>query len=115
MAPEALDGTEAAAIFADHRARLGGPDFLIGAGLQKLADPQAAGVAGGALCRERVVGADHLVAEGDVGFGAEEQRSVILEAVEIAARLMRQHLDMLAMRSPSATISSSSAQRMTSP
>ena len=45
MAPEALDGAEPAAIFADDGTRLGGPDLLIGAGLQKLADPEAAGVA----------------------------------------------------------------------
>src|SRR5215204_4752803 len=81
VAPEALDGAETAAVFADQRARLGGLHFLVGAGLEELADPQAAGVTGGTLGRQRVVGADHLVAVGDVGFRADEQRAVILEAV----------------------------------
>src|SRR5436190_10225920 len=61
VAPEALDGAEPAAIFADHDAGLRGFDLLIGAGLEELADPQAAGVAGGALGRQGVVGADYLV------------------------------------------------------
>src|SRR5438552_11019835 len=34
VAPEPLDRAEAAAIFADHGARLRGPDLLIGAGLE---------------------------------------------------------------------------------
>src|SRR5713101_1870673 len=69
VAPEALDRAESAAIFPDHRACLGGLHLLIGAGLQELADPQPAGIAGGPLGRQRVVGADHLVAIGDVGLG----------------------------------------------
>src|SRR5437870_7310005 len=95
VAPEALNRAEPAAIFADHRARLRGLDLLIGAGLQELADPQPAGVARRAPGRQRMVGADYLVAKGDVGFRAEEQRAVILEPVEVAARLRGQHLDML--------------------
>src|SRR5229473_4281984 len=86
VAPEALDRAEPAAIFADHHARLGRSHLLIGAGLQELADPQPAGVAGRALGRQRVVGADHLVAIGDIGVRPEEESAVILEAVEIAAR-----------------------------
>src|SRR5882762_1230722 len=93
VAPEALDRAKPAAIFADHHARLRGLNLLVGAGLQKLADPEAAGVARGALGRQRVVGADHLVAIGDVGLGAEEEGAVVAEAVEIAARLCRQHLN----------------------
>src|SRR5260370_39225642 len=62
VAPEAFDRAEAAAIFADHRARFGGPHLLVGAGLQKLADPEAPGVARRAPGRQRVGGADHLVA-----------------------------------------------------
>src|SRR5205823_3273405 len=79
VAPEALDRAEPAAIFADRRARLRGLHFLIGAGLQELADPQAASVARRALGRQRVVGADHLVPIGDVGLGPEKQRAVILQ------------------------------------
>src|SRR5207253_1850478 len=95
VAPEALDGTEAAAIFADDRARLRGPDLLVGAGLQELADPETAGVARRPLGRQRVVGADHLVAIGDVGLGPEEEGAVVFQALEILARLWRQHVDML--------------------
>src|SRR6266571_5979665 len=76
VAPEALDRAEPAAIFADHRARLGGPDLLVGAGLEKLADPEAARIARRALGRQRVVGADHLVAIGNIGLGAEEEGAV---------------------------------------
>src|SRR6185437_1446323 len=95
MAPEAFDSAEAAAVFADHRARFGGFDFLIGARLKELADPEAAGIAGGALGRERVVGADHLVAVRDVGALAEKECAVIAQAAEIAARVAGQHFDML--------------------
>src|SRR3954453_1594409 len=68
VAPEALDRAEAAAIFADHRARLRGFYLLIGAGLQELADPQPAGIAGRTLGRQRMVGAYHLVAVGDISL-----------------------------------------------
>src|SRR6266436_5493049 len=95
VAPEALDRAEAAAIFADHGARLRGLDLLIGAGLQELADPETAGVTRRPLGRQRVVGADHLVAVGDVGLGPEEEGAVVLQALEILARFSRQHLDML--------------------
>src|ERR1700738_4227288 len=81
VAPEAFDGAEAAAVFADHGARLGGLDLLVGAGLEELADPEAAGVARRRLGRQRVVGADHLVAIGDVGLRAEKERAVILQAL----------------------------------
>src|ERR1700732_330611 len=95
VAPEALDGAEAAAVLADHGAGLGGLDLLVGAGLQELADPEAAGVARRSLGRQCVVGADHLVAIGDVGLGPEKEGAVVLQALEILARLSRQHLDML--------------------
>src|SRR5712672_3081592 len=94
VAPEALDGAEAAAVFADHCARFGGFDLLVGAGLEELADPEAAGVARRAFGRQRVVGADHLVAVGNVGLGAEKEGTVILETLEPAVRLRCQHLDM---------------------
>src|SRR5712691_10325464 len=80
VAPEALDRAEPAAIFPDHRARLGRFYLLVGAGLQELADPEPAGIAGSALGRQHVVGADHLVAISDVGLFPEKQRAVILEA-----------------------------------
>src|SRR4051795_8118791 len=68
MAPEAFDRAEPAAIFADHRARLRSLYFLVGAGFQELADPEPSSVAGRALGRQRVIGADHLVAVGHVGL-----------------------------------------------
>src|ERR1700730_10416971 len=95
VAPEAFDGAEAAAVLADHGAGLGGLDLLVGAGLQELADPETAGVARRPLGRQRVVGADDLVAIGDGGLGSEEEGAVVLQALEILARLSRQYLDML--------------------
>ena len=44
---------------------------------------------------KKVIGADHLVAIGHVGLGAEKERTVVVEPVEPAARLSGQHLDML--------------------
>src|SRR5690242_10651905 len=67
VAPEALDGAEARAVLADLHRRFR-RDLLVGAGLQEFADPEAAGVARGAERRQGVVGADHLVAIGDVGL-----------------------------------------------
>src|SRR3974390_1981990 len=87
VAPEAFDRAEAAAIFADHRARFGGLDLLIGAGLQKFADPKAASVARGTFCRQCMVGPDYLVAVGDIGLGAEKEGAVIREPIEITAGL----------------------------
>ena len=78
VSPEAFDRAEAAAVFADQRAGLGGPDLLVGAGLQELADPEAAGVTRRAPGRQRVVGADHFVAVGNVGLGAEKEGAVVL-------------------------------------
>src|SRR5712672_2556911 len=93
--PEAFDRAEPAAISADGRARLGSLHFLMGARLEEFADPEAAGVAGRALGRQRVVRADDLVTVRYVGFGAEKQRTVILQPLQIAPRLAAQHFDML--------------------
>src|SRR5688500_2142252 len=71
VAPEALDGAQARAVLAHLHRRLG-RDLLVGAGLQELADPQPARVARRTERGQRVVGADHLVAVGDVGLRAEE-------------------------------------------
>src|SRR5688572_15846287 len=94
VAPEALDGAQARAVLADlHRGF--GRDLLVGAGLQELADPEAAGVARGAEGGEGVVGADHLVAVGHVGLGPEEERAVVAHVLEEVARLPAQDLDVL--------------------
>ena len=77
MGGEVLDGAQAAAVLADQRARSGIGDPLIGDGLDELAHPQAARVAGRALGGQRVVGADDLVAVGDVGHRPEEQGAVV--------------------------------------
>src|ERR1700738_5440159 len=74
VAEEAFQHAQARAIFADLRACLIGEHLLIGAGFEKLADPKAAGVARRLLGRQRVVGADYLVAIGDVGARAEAPR-----------------------------------------
>src|SRR5919204_1467164 len=92
--PEALDGTQARAVLADLHARLR-RDLLVGAGLHELADPETARVARGAERGQRVIGADHLVAIGDVGLRSEEQRAVVAQMLEEVARLAREHLDVL--------------------
>src|SRR6185295_19169199 len=94
VAPEALDGAQARAVLAHFHARLG-RDLLVGAGLQELADPEAAGVARGAQGRERVVGADDLVAVGDVGFRPEEERAVVPHPVQKISRVFAEDLDVL--------------------
>src|SRR5215831_17309658 len=67
MTEEAFEHAQARAVFADHGARVVGQYLLERAGLEELADPQPAGVARRLLGRQRVVGADHLVAVGDIG------------------------------------------------
>src|SRR5262249_2879809 len=79
---EAFEDAQPRAIFADPRRGLVGEHLLIGAGLEELADPQAAGIARRLPGRQRVVGADHLVAIGDVGARPQEQRAVVLHVGE---------------------------------
>src|SRR5712672_657187 len=95
VAPEAFDRAQPAAILPDHRARLRCLHFLVGARLEELADPEPARITGRALCRQGVVGADDLVTVRYVGFGAEKQRTVILQPLQVAPRLAAQHFDML--------------------
>jgi hypothetical protein len=47
VAGEAFQRAQPRAVFADHRGGLVGQHLLVGAGLEELADPQAAGVAPG--------------------------------------------------------------------
>src|SRR5262249_35005589 len=94
VTPEALDRAKARAVLADRHARLG-RHLLVGAGLQELADPEAAGVARGAEGRQRVVGADHLVAVGTVGLRAEEERAVVPHLREEKTGVLTQDLDVL--------------------
>src|SRR5665213_2105680 len=70
MGDEAFQNAKPRAVFADHGGSLIGQHLLIGARLEKLADPEPAGEARVLLGRQRVVGADHLVAIGDIGAGA---------------------------------------------
>jgi hypothetical protein len=58
--------------FADLNAR-SGCHSLIGAGLEELAYPDAAGVPGGAAGGKDVIGADALVAIGNGGLFADEE------------------------------------------
>src|SRR5207302_430689 len=71
---EALQGAEPRAAAAEQRRHLVGQDPLIRASLEELADPEAAGVPRGLPRRQRVVGADDLVAEGNISPWAEEKR-----------------------------------------
>ena len=77
----------------DRRGALGG-QALPRAGLEELADPQAAGVAGGAGGRQHVVGADRLVAVGDGRLVAEEQRAVVAQALEVPVELVLRNVDL---------------------
>src|SRR6185312_12412653 len=79
---KAFQHAEPRADFADLGARLVGQHLLIGAGLDELADPQPAGEARVLLGRQRVVGADHLVAVGDIGAWPEKQRAIIFHVGE---------------------------------
>ena len=56
---------------------------LVGAGLEELAHPHAAGVARRAAGRQDVVRADRLVAVGDGRLLADEERAVVGQAVEV--------------------------------
>src|SRR4029079_12183342 len=56
---------------------------LVGDGLEELADPKAAGIARGLPGRERMIGADTLVAVGDRAFLAQEEAAVVPEPGEV--------------------------------
>src|ERR1019366_10765272 len=71
MAGEVLESAEARTVFADQCRGLIGEHALIGAGLDKLADPQSAGVARGFHGGQRVVGADHFIPVRNVGAVAQ--------------------------------------------
>src|SRR4051812_5231159 len=74
------------------RALLGQP--LVRAGLEELADPQPARVAGGAERRQHVVGADRLVAVGHGRLRAEEERAVVAQVEPVVLELAGLHLDL---------------------
>src|SRR5262249_10270946 len=82
MTEEALQHAKPRTIFADHGAGLVGQHFLVGAGLHELANPQAPGVPRRFFRRQCVIGTDHLVAISDVRARSEEQRAIVLHAIE---------------------------------
>ena len=97
-------------IITDASSRL---DPLVRAGLEELADPEPAGVAGGAPRRQRVVRADHLVAVGDVRLRPEEEGAVVASCARGTRRGSRgHHLDVLGrdLGRPRRRISSSVSQ-----
>src|SRR6185436_8996713 len=85
---EALDRAQPRAIFTDQRRgfRL---HSLIRARLHELANPQAAGIARGFARRQRVIGADHLVAERYIRLGSEEQSAIVGHAIQEIVRILR--------------------------
>ena len=76
MADEAFQHAQPRAVLADHCRGLIGHHLLITVCFQKLANPQPTSVAPCLFRRQRVVGADHLVAIRDIGARAKEQRAV---------------------------------------
>ncbi len=64
-------------------------------GLEVLPDPQPTRVAGGTHRRERVVGADRLVAVHDVGVRPDEEPAVVREPLDIPLRVGTLDLEML--------------------
>ncbi len=93
---EELDARGAAAQLAEAGARSHVGDLLVGDGAQVLPHPETPGVARGAARGEHVVGADHLVAVGDAGALAEEQRAVVVHLLQRLARLCGEDLHVLA-------------------
>ena len=73
-----------------------GDTFCHVTGLDELADPQAAGVPRGEPRRQRMVGADDLVAIGHVGLGSKEQRAVVGHVLQEIVRVAGHDLHMLA-------------------
>src|SRR5690606_28090426 len=81
VAGKALKHAQSRAVFAYHCGGCVRGDTLICAGLHELADPKAAGVTRRLPGRQRVIGADHLVAKSDVGARAEEQRTIVAQVL----------------------------------
>ena len=96
MPGEPLELAQARADLADRRGGLVRLDPLVRARLQELPDPEPARVPGGPHRRQRVVRADHLVAEGDVRPWPEEERAVVAHPLEEHLRVACHHLDVLA-------------------
>src|SRR5262245_2611229 len=94
MALEVLDPALPRADLADHGARRL-VALLKGDGLEELAHPEPARVAGRAARREDVVGADRLVAVRHSGRLPEEERAVVSHPIEIPAGVGRLDLDVL--------------------
>src|SRR5688572_15569885 len=95
MSVEAFENAQPRAMLADQRRGFVGEHLLIGTGLEKLADPEPAGIARRLSGRQRVVGPDHLVAIGDIGARPEKERSVILHPGEEVVGIARHHLHVL--------------------
>ncbi len=64
---------------------------LIGTGLEEFADPDSACIAGGTAGWLDVIGSDGFVAIGNCGFFADEQGTVVGQALEVILLLF--HLD----------------------
>src|SRR6516225_9296051 len=82
VAREVLERAQPGAHFADLDRSFVGEDALVAVRLDELADPQPARVAPRAHGRQRMVRADYLVAIGDVGAMAEEERAVVRHALQ---------------------------------
>src|SRR5688572_27980512 len=83
------------AVFADERRRLIGSNTLICNGLEKLADPQSAGVTRCTLSRQGMISSDHLVAVCNIGSRAKKQSTIIRKARQEEIRVARHDLHVL--------------------
>jgi hypothetical protein len=95
VALEELDPRGAAAHAAEERAARRVRDLLVGDGLEVLAHPEPAGVAGAAQRRQDVVGSDHLVAVGHAGVLAEEEGAVVAHPLQRLSRFGGEDLHVL--------------------
>src|SRR5262245_17044972 len=95
MPDKSLEHAEPRAIFADERRGLVGQNFLIGMGLEELPDPKPTSVTARLLGRQRMIGADHLVAVGDVGARPQEQRPIATHVLQEPVVAIGHYLNVL--------------------
>src|SRR5271165_2385624 len=92
---KSLQHAQARAVLAKHGGGFIGEHLLVGASLDKFADPEAACVARRFARGQRVVGADHFIAISHVRPRAKKQRTVVLHVLEEVFWIAGHDLDVL--------------------